>query len=122
VFHGARSEWPCSLARPSCGASSWRQFHHPIVALVGDIEVAGAVHRHTGGAVEAGVRDGTALRVDSYGVYWAGGRASGAAGGGWVNRRQPTGDLPTYEVGVVLLDVVPTRSERHRRARLEPGA
>src|SRR6478672_1865244 len=35
-----RSDWSCSLARPPCGASPRRQFHHPIVEQVGDVEVA----------------------------------------------------------------------------------
>ena len=49
-----RSDWPCGLARPLCGASPRRQFYHPIVAIVGDIDVAGGIHRHTAGVVEAG--------------------------------------------------------------------
>ena len=48
-----RSHWPGSLARPPCGASPWRQFQHPIVARVVDVEVAGTVHRHTLGAGQA---------------------------------------------------------------------
>ena len=49
-----RSDWPCGLARPLCGASPRRQFYHPIVAIVGDIDVAGGIHRHTAGVVESG--------------------------------------------------------------------
>ena len=45
-----RSDWPCSLARPPCGASPRRQLHHPIVGSVGDVDVAGGIHRHTDGA------------------------------------------------------------------------
>jgi hypothetical protein len=36
------------------GASRRRQFHHPVVAEVGDVEIAGGVHRNTVGGVEAG--------------------------------------------------------------------
>ena len=47
--------------RPVNGsASGWldarRQFQHPDVTIVGDVEVAGGIHRHTEGAVEAGER------------------------------------------------------------------
>jgi hypothetical protein len=54
-FTWPRSDWPCSLAPPPCGASPRLQFQHLTVA-VDDVEVAGGVHRHSLGAVEAGER------------------------------------------------------------------
>jgi hypothetical protein len=43
-----------AASRPPCGASPRRQFQHPIVDRVGDVEVAGGIHRHTIGLKEAG--------------------------------------------------------------------
>ena len=51
-----RSDRPCGLARPPCGASPRRQLHHLIVDRVGDVEVAATIHRHTVGVVDAGER------------------------------------------------------------------
>jgi hypothetical protein len=41
---------------PGCGASPRRQLHYQIIASgsVGDVDVAGAVHRHTVWGAEAG--------------------------------------------------------------------
>ena len=32
---------------PLCEALSWPQFQHPVVAAVGDVDVAGGIHRHS---------------------------------------------------------------------------
>ena len=52
----AEPDWPCSLARPLCGASPRRQLEHSVVAVVGDVDVARSVHGDTLGAIQAGER------------------------------------------------------------------
>jgi hypothetical protein len=47
VFEARRSVYACS---------AHRQFHHPIIAGVDDKKVAGGIHRHAEGELEAGER------------------------------------------------------------------
>jgi len=53
VFHVASVGLALQPRAPAVRRITRRQFHRLIVGIVGDVDVAGGVHRHTTGIVEA---------------------------------------------------------------------